>query len=129
MPIRVLVVEDSAAMRTFVSSVLESAGEYDVHEVSHGFDAMRLLPRGDYALIITDINMPDINGLELIRAVRDSPRHANTPVLVVTTEGRPADVERARAAGAQAVLIKPFTRAELLDAVRGAQSGAEVGPA
>lgn len=117
MPIRVLVVDDSAAMRTFVSSVLESTGDYDVDDVGHGFEAIRLLPRGDYGLFVFDVNMPDFNGLELIRTVREHPRYAQTPLVVMTTEGRLGDVERARAAGAKVVITKPFTRAGLLAAV------------
>ncbi|MBZ5713080.1 response regulator [Nannocystis pusilla] len=117
MPIRALVVDDSAAMRTFVSSVLESTGDYDVDEVGHGFEAIRLLPRGDYSLFVFDVNMPDFNGIELIRAVREHPRYSQTPLVVMTTEGRLGDVERARAAGAKVVITKPFTPAGLLAAV------------
>jgi two-component system chemotaxis response regulator CheY len=117
MPIRALVVDDSAAMRTFVSSVLESTGDFDVDEVGHGFEAIRLLPRGDYALFVFDVNMPDFNGIELIRAVREQPRYSRTPLVVMTTEGRLGDLERARQAGAQVVITKPFTPAGLLEAV------------
>jgi two-component system chemotaxis response regulator CheY len=122
MPIRALVVDDSAAMRTFVSSVLESTGEFDVDEVGHGFEAIRLLPRGDYALFVFDVNMPDFNGIELIRAVREQPRYSQTPLVVMTTEGRLGDVERARQAGAQVVITKPFTPAGLLEAVAQARA-------
>lgn len=118
MPIRALVVDDSAAMRTFVSSVLESTGDYDVDEVGHAFEAIRLLPRGDYRLFVFDVNMPDFNGIELIRTVREQARYSRTPLVVMTTEGRLGDLERARAAGATVVITKPFTPASLLDAVR-----------
>ncbi|PCC66772.1 two-component system, chemotaxis family, response regulator CheY [Nannocystis exedens] len=125
MPIRALVVDDSAAMRNFVSSVLESSGEYDVDEVGHGFEAIRLLPRGDYALFVFDVNMPDFNGLELIRAVREQPRYSRTPLVVMTTEGRLGDVERAKQAGANVVLTKPFTPEVLLAAVARALGGGD----
>ena len=75
-------------MRTFVGSVLEAAGDYIVDEVGDGFDALRLVPRADYDLVITDINMPDINGLELIHAIRQHARHARTPLVVITTNDR-----------------------------------------
>lgn len=117
MPIRALVVDDSPAMRAIISSVLESTGEYDVDEVGHGFEAIRLLPRGEYGLFVFDVNMPDISGIELIRAVREQPRYAATPLVVVTTEGRLGDMERARSAGAHVVIAKPFTRVTLLEAV------------
>jgi len=128
MPIRVLLVEDSQAMRTFVGSVLEASGDYSVDEVKDGFDALRLLPRTDYDLVITDINMPDINGLELIRAIRQHARHANTPLVVITTNDRERDVERALKLGATAVLTKPFTPEDLLTTVAGTQTagGAQV---
>ena len=104
-------------MRTFVGSVLEAAGDYVVDEVKDGFDALRLVPRADYDLVITDINMPDINGLELIHAIRQSARHARTPLIVITTNDRERDVERALKLGASAVLTKPFTPEALLDTV------------
>lgn len=124
MPIRVLLVEDSAAMRTFVGSVLEAAGDYVVDEVKDGFDALRLVPRADYNLVVTDINMPDINGLELIHAIRQHARHAHTPLVVITTNDRERDVERALKLGASAVLTKPFTPEDLLDTVARAQEHA-----
>jgi two-component system chemotaxis response regulator CheY len=124
MPIRVLLVEDSQAMRTFVGSVLEAAGDYAVDEVKDGFDAMRLLPRADYDLVITDINMPDINGLELIRAIRQHPRHGKTPLVVITTNDRERDVERALKLGATTVLTKPFTGEDLLATIAGTQAPA-----
>lgn len=122
MPIRALVVDDSAAMRAFVTSVLESTGDYDVDEVGHGFEAIRLLPRGDYGLFVFDVNMPDFSGIELIRTVREQARYAKTPLVVMTTEGRLGDLERARAAGATVAMSKPFTRAELLEAVARARA-------
>ncbi len=104
-------------MRTFVGSVLEAAGDYIVDEVKDGFDALRLVPRADYELVITDINMPDINGLELIHTIRQHARHAHTPLVVITTNDRDRDVERALKLGASAVLTKPFTPEDLLETV------------
>ena len=111
-------------MRTFVGSVLEAAGDYVVDEVGDGFDALRLVPRADYDLVITDINMPDINGLELIHAIRQHARHARTPLVVITTNDRERDVERALKLGASAVLTKPFKAEELLATVARAQEHA-----
>lgn len=104
-------------MRTFVASVLESAGEYAVDEVKDGLDALRLVPRSTYDLVITDINMPDINGLELIHAIRQNPRHLHTPLVVITTNDRERDSQRALKLGASEVLTKPFTREELIATV------------
>ncbi len=113
---RVLVVEDSVSTRAFVRAVLEStdpAPSYEVVEASSGFDAMRLLPRGPYHLIITDLNMGDINGLELIRFVRSSGQHRTTPVMIISSLRADADIARGIALGADAFLCKPFTAEQL----------------
>ena len=104
-------------MRTFVGSVLEAAGDYIVDEVGDGFDALRLVPRADYDLVITDINMPDINGLELIRFVRGSAHHREVPVLIISTQSAERDRARGLALGADAFLAKPFTPEALVRAV------------
>ena len=120
---KVLVVEDSVSARAFVRAVLEapdfaaSFGGCDVAEASSGFDAMRLLPRGPYDLIITDINMTDINGLELIRFVRKSAHHSTTPVLIISSLRGVQDVERGLSLGANAYLPKPFEPEQLCEIV------------
>ena len=116
---RVLVVEDSVAARAFVRAVLESPefagpqGGCEVVEASSGFDAMRLLPRGPWDLIVTDINMGDINGLELVRFIRKSEHHRSTPLVIISTQRAEQDVERGLALGADAYLPKPFTPEQL----------------
>ena len=118
---RILVVEDSMSMRAFVRSALEAdsgeLGELEIVEASSGFDALRLLPRGSYDLVITDINMPDINGLELIKFVRQSAHHQRVPVLIISTQSSERDRERGLALGADHFLAKPFTPEALLEAV------------
>jgi two-component system chemotaxis response regulator CheY len=122
---RILVVEDSVSARAFVRAVLESPdfglrvgseGGCEVVEASNGFDAMRLLPRGPYDLIVTDINMTDINGLELIRFIRKSEHHRATPLMIISSLRGEQDVERGIALGANAYLAKPFTPEQLGDA-------------
>lgn len=116
---RVLVVEDSVSARAFVRAVLESPefagpqGGCEVVEASCGFDAMRLLPRGPWDLIVTDINMTDINGLELVRFVRKSEHHRGTPLIIISSLRAEQDVERGLALGADAYLPKPFTPEQL----------------
>ena len=124
MAIRVLVVEDSPAMRTFVRVALEEGGLADVTEAGNGFEALRLLPRERYDLVVTDINMPDIHGLELISFMRKSDVHRTTPVIIVSTEGAQRDRERGMALGANAYLTKPFEPEELRKAARRAVDGA-----
>lgn len=109
---RILIVEDSLSMRTFVRGALEmqaELGDVDVVEASSGFDALRLLPRGPYDLVITDINMPDINGLELVQFIRKSERHRETPILLISTQSSERDRERGLSLGANGYLAKPFS--------------------
>lgn len=110
---RILIVEDSFSMRAFVRSTLEEdtseLGEVEVDEASSGFDALRLLPRGRYDLVITDINMPDINGLELVRFMRKSEVYRLTPVLLISTQSSERDRDRGLSLGANGYLAKPFS--------------------
>ena len=119
---RILVVEDSSSMRSFVRNALESDARcgagLEVVEASSGFEALRLLPRGPYDLVITDINMPDINGLELISFIRKSESHRNTPVLVISTQSSERDRARGLSLGANGYLIKPFSQEALQTEVR-----------
>lgn len=111
---RILVVEDSASTRSLVRAILEdrrftsSVGPIELTEAESGFDAMRLLPRARYDLIITDINMPDVNGLELIMFIRKSEVYRSTPLVIISTQGTARDVDRALKLGADAYLPKPF---------------------
>src|SRR5580658_3387639 len=112
---RILVVEDWGSTRAFVRAVLEDASfaeayaGVEVTEATCGFDAMRLLPRGRFDLIVTDLNMADINGLELIHFIRKSEHHRDVPLIIISTQTTKADVDRGLALGANAFLRKPFT--------------------
>lgn len=99
-------------MRAFVRAALTSAaalGELEIAEAQSGFDALRLLPRGAWDLVITDINMPDINGLELISFIKKSEAHKATPILIISTASSERDRERGMTLGASGYLVKPFT--------------------
>jgi two-component system chemotaxis response regulator CheY len=89
----------------------------EVVEASSGFDALRLLPRGPYDLVITDINMPDINGLELVRFMRQHSQHRSTPVLLISTQTSDRDQRRGLAVGANGYLAKPFSPESLREVV------------
>ena len=110
---RILLVEDSLSMRSYVRTALESdageLGEVDVIEATGGFEALRLLPRGPYDLVITDVNMPDINGLEIVQFIRKSEQHHAVPVLLISTQASDRDRERGISLGANRYLAKPFT--------------------
>jgi two-component system chemotaxis response regulator CheY len=114
---RVLLVEDSATMRSFATAALEAAG-YSVTTSATGFEALKILPRARFDLIITDINMPDITGLELIRFVRESPLHGKVPLVIISTDGAERDRERGLKLGADAYLVKPFAPEALVEVAR-----------
>lgn len=105
---RVLVVEDSSAVRAFVRASLEDAAA-TVTEASSGFEALRVLPREHFDVVVIDINMPDINGLEVASFIRKSEVHRSTPIVLMSTEASERDRARGIAVGADAFLGKPFT--------------------
>ena len=117
---RILVVEDSGAMRALIGAALEGLSEtekLEIDEAESGFAALRLLPKHAYDLIVTDINMPDINGLELLSFVKRDARFRATPLLIVSSEGSERDREKGLALGADAYLVKPFDAAMLQELV------------
>ena len=105
-------------MRAFVVGTLEAEGQFEVTTAASGFEALKLLPRERYDLFIADINMPDINGLELIRFIRESPVHRRTPLLIISTDSAERDRERGLRLGADDYLIKPFAPEALVAAAR-----------
>ena len=105
-------------MRAYVVAVLESAGIGDIVQVASGFAALQALPGSRFDLIITDVNMPDINGLELIRFIRANPTLARVPMIAISTEGRDRDRERCLKLGANEYLAKPFRPEALIAAVQ-----------
>jgi two-component system chemotaxis response regulator CheY len=105
-------------MRSFVQAALEADEDVEVHTASNGFEALRLLPRNSYRLVIVDINMSDINGLELISMIRKNERYRETPLLVISSEPSGRGRERALSLGASAYLEKPFSSEQLLETTR-----------
>ena len=113
----ILIAEDSAVTRAFLVSTLEELDEFEVVEASTGFEALKQLPRRKFSLIITDINMPDINGLELINFVKNNINYRDIPLIVVTTEGSDRDRQKGMALGADEYLVKPIDPDELQELV------------
>ena len=113
----VLTVDDSTSMRMMIGFALREAG-YEVIEAVDGVDAMEKLARNTVDMIVSDVNMPRMDGLALVRAVRGTKRHRFTPVLMVTTVYQDDIKEEWRLAGATGWIVKPFNPAELLSAVR-----------
>jgi len=118
---KVLVVEDSSSMRAYLTTILESGSEsYDLEivEAASGFEALKTLPHHKFDAILTDINMPDINGLELVSFLKNHPVYKSIPIMVISTESTDEDRRRAEALGAEEYLVKPFQTGDLIEKLR-----------
>ncbi len=113
---KALTVDDSKTMRDMVSFTLKGAG-FDVLEAEDGQNALSVLGGDKVDVIITDLNMPNMNGLELIGKLRADPVHKFTPILMLTTEGDAAKKEEGKAAGATGWIVKPFNPEKLVSVV------------
>lgn len=109
----ILIADDSPTMRAMLVSTIEAVGDYRIVEASSGFEALRLLPREKVDLILTDINMPDINGLELISYLRNNENYLAIPVIIISTEGSQKDIDKGKSLGANEYLIKPIDHTRL----------------
>ena len=113
----ILIVDDSESIRELVGLTLESSG-YLIEKGTDGLDAMRLLDGRALDLVITDLNMPAMDGIQLIREIRKIPTYATVPILMLTTESQAAKKDEARAAGATGWIVKPFVQDKLLQVVK-----------
>lgn len=113
----ILIVDDSSSLRTVVKLALQRAG-YEVQEAADGQDALQKLDAlTKVHLIVSDVNMPRMDGISFVRQLKQHPRHRFAPVVMLTTEGQDTKKEEGRAAGAKAWITKPFNPPQLLDAV------------
>ncbi len=120
----ILIVEDSSTTRAMIRAVVEEIDDYTIVEASSGFEALRLLPSQTFSLILTDINMPDINGLELINFVKNNPAYKDVPLVIISTERSDEDRRRGMALGAFDYVTKPFRPEDLQAVVRKALNDA-----
>lgn len=112
----ILAVDDSASMRQMIAHTLKSAG-HDVTEACDGEDALGKAKSKQFDLVVTDINMPKMDGLALIRALRALPNYKGTPILTLTTEASADKKQEGKAAGATGWIIKPFDPDTLLSTI------------
>lgn len=115
---RVLVVEDSEPIRMLLATVLCDEG-YEVDTVADGESALAHATQRAYALILTDMTLPGINGVEVIQRLRALELHRTTPVLVITAATRASELRSGRSAGADAWILKPFKTEHVVQTVRG----------
>ncbi len=114
----ILVVEDSSTTRSMIRAALEEVEDFSSVEAGTGFEALKTLPTQNFDLIITDINMPDINGLELISFVKNHPSYKDIPLLIVSTERSEEDMKRGMELGASGYITKPFRPEDLREIVK-----------
>lgn len=112
----VMVVDDSASLRQVVSIALRGAG-YDVIEGCDGKDALSKLTGQKVHLIISDVNMPNMDGISFVRELKKNPLYKFTPVIMLTTESQESKKKEGQEAGARAWVVKPFQPAQMLAAV------------
>lgn len=113
----ILVIDDSASIRQMVAFTFQSVG-YRVIEAEDGIEGLAKANANDVDLILSDQNMPNMDGLTLVNALRDQPKHASTPILMLTTESSESLKMQGRAAGANGWLVKPFNPEKLLAVVK-----------
>ena len=113
----ILAVDDSASMRQMVSFTLKSAG-YNVVEAVDGQDAYEKSNGRDFDLVLTDQNMPRMDGISLTKKLRDNPKFKTTPILILTTESSDQMKQAGRSAGATGWLVKPFDPAKLIEVIK-----------
>ena len=113
----ILAVDDSTSMRKMVSFTLRNAG-YAVVEAVDGEDAFDKARAGEFALVLTDQNMPRLDGIGLTRRLREHPKFKTTPILILTTEASDQMKQAGRAAGATGWLVKPFDPAKLIEVIK-----------
>ena len=113
---KVLIVDDSETIRQQVSGALEAAG-FSVVEAADGIAALEILEGNGFSMAIVDVNMPRLNGLDMLERLRADPKHKALPVLMLTTEVQQSMIERAKRAGAKGWMIKPVKMEHLVDTV------------
>ncbi len=106
---KLLVVDDSSTMRRIIKNTLGRLGHKEVEEAENGAEAWKKLEEKNFDVLITDWNMPEMNGLELVKKVRSNEKYEDMPIIMVTTEGGKAEVITALKAGVNNYIVKPFT--------------------
>jgi two-component system chemotaxis response regulator CheY len=115
--LKFLIVDDFSTMRRIVRNLLKEAGHANADEAEDGVAALQKLRNGTFNFVVTDINMPNMNGFELLTQIRLDPALKTLPVLMITAEARKEDIVLAAQSGASGYIVKPFTKATLEDKV------------
>ena len=114
----ILIVEDSPTMRQLITFALRRLSDVDITEASDGVDGLKKISSAKFDLILTDINMPIMDGIKLVSLIRKDENNKEVPIIVITTEGGQEDRDRALALGANAYITKPVNAAELIETAK-----------
>ncbi len=110
---KILIVDDFATMRRIIKNFLKNMGYRDIYEAENGKEAMKILSEGGFDIVLTDWNMPVMNGLELLQSIRASELHSHIPVLMLTAESKREQIVRAAQEGVNGYIVKPFNEITL----------------
>jgi len=113
--LRFLIVDDFSTMRRIVRGLLKEIGHTDADEAEDGVAALNKLRNGRFNFVVSDINMPNMNGFQLLKEIKSDEKLKHIPVLMVTAEARKEDIVLAAQSGAAGYIVKPFTKATLED--------------
>ena len=114
----VLVVEDSTTMRQLIVFALKRIRGLKITEANDGVDGLKKISADKFDLILTDINMPIMDGLKLVSLVRNDPNHKDVPIVIITTEGATEDKDRAMAIGANDYITKPIQTIKIIEVAK-----------
>lgn len=115
--LRFLIVDDFSTMRRIIRNLLKESGFVNAEEAEDGAVALRMLKNGNFDFVVSDINMPNMNGFQLLAEIKKDDKLKNLPFLLVTAEARKEDIVMAAQQGASGYIVKPFTKAILEDKV------------
>ena len=118
MPKRILIVDDSEMTRRLISTAVRGLGDIEYEEAKDGFEALQKLPTTPFDLLFVDINMPNINGLELIDYCKQSEQYQHIPIIIISTEDSLKDQERGLELGASDYLLKPIQLDRLIEVIK-----------
>ena len=115
--LKILIVDDFSSMRRIIKNLMRDLGYANTHEADDGLTALPMLKGGGYDFLVTDWNMPGMQGIDLLKAVRSDPQLVSLPVLLVTAEARREQIVDAAEAGVNGYIVKPFTAQTLKEKI------------
>ena len=113
---KILVAEDSSVVHNLIKKIFQQLN-YSITSAKDGEEALDYLSKDDYDIVLMDINMPNMDGIEMVKQIKQMPEYKFTPICMLTTESEQSKMDEGKAAGAKAWIVKPFQPPKLLDAV------------